>query len=167
MSRIRSFKPIAGKDPRVLILGSMPGAMSLKKRQYYGHPQNSFWKIISKLFGESLNGSYSSKKAVLKKNRIALWDVLRECSREGSSSDSDIKNERPNGIADFLEKHKSIRFVAFNGNSPARYFKKYFQSGNFAQKFVDLPSTSPANTISIGVKLRKWRKELKNSIPAL
>ncbi|MFH1368504.1 MAG: DNA-deoxyinosine glycosylase [Elusimicrobiota bacterium] len=157
---IHSFKPIVGKNPRVLILGTMPGAMSLKKRQYYGHPQNSFWKIIFKLFGITQNDSYRVKKALLKKQRIALWDVLRECSRERSSSDSDIRNERPNRIGDFLKKHKSVKFVAFNGSAPERFIKKQYNAGNFPQKLIKLPSTSPANTITASRKLEQWKKIL-------
>ena len=41
--------PIADKHSRVLVLGTMPGAMSLAKRQYYGHPRNAFWPIMARL----------------------------------------------------------------------------------------------------------------------
>jgi len=34
--RHQAFPPVVGANPRVLILGSAPGVVSLQKRQYYG-----------------------------------------------------------------------------------------------------------------------------------
>ncbi|HLR65957.1 uracil-DNA glycosylase family protein [Virgibacillus alimentarius] len=45
--KLISFSPIIPKTPKVIILGSMPGGMSLKKREYYGNPRNHLrrkWK---------------------------------------------------------------------------------------------------------------------------
>ena len=41
------FEAVAGPDARVLILGTLPSAVSLATGQYYAQPRNAFWHIIS------------------------------------------------------------------------------------------------------------------------
>ena len=43
MNRVHSFPPIVSERSKLIILGSMPGELSLKAGQYYGHPRNAFW----------------------------------------------------------------------------------------------------------------------------
>ena len=47
MTLVHSFEPIVGRDPRIVILGSMPGVVSLQAVQYYANPHNAFWAIIA------------------------------------------------------------------------------------------------------------------------
>ena len=85
MSECQSFDPVADTDSRLLILGSMPGIRSLQMQQYYGHPQNRFWPLLAALLGyQEVPAAYADRKRMLIDNRIALWDVLGCCEREGS-----------------------------------------------------------------------------------
>jgi len=70
------FPSIADKNAKVLILGTMPGEESLRKKQYYAHPRNAFWYIMERLFNIDSKVSYEERKSILKVNHIALWDVL-------------------------------------------------------------------------------------------
>ena len=79
-----SFPPVARADARFLILGSLPGEESLRQVQYYAYRHNAFWRIMGELFSFSPDLPYPERLAALGRNRIALWDSLASCRREGS-----------------------------------------------------------------------------------
>lgn len=138
--RIRCFGYIADENSRVLILGSMPSVKSLEKSEYYAHPQNRFRRVIAAIAGTDYDGSYVQLLENLKTLKIALWDVIGECEREGSS-DAAIKAAVPNDIAGLLGKYPGIEWIATNGSKAAEIFEKTFPGTAFTR----LPSTSPLN----------------------
>lgn len=142
----KSFSPNVNEQSEILILGSMPGVKSLDEQQYYAHPQNRFWKLMGKLCNtENLSDlSYQNKLQILLKNKIALWDVIQSCNRDGSL-DSNIQNETPNNIPELLKKFPKIKVICLNGNKSYSAFKKYFPKLLVQYKCYKLPSTSPAN----------------------
>gem|GEM_PF-6438153 len=73
--KIKGFQPVIQPQARILILGTFPGVKSLKVREYYGHPQNAFWSIMSALFGFPRNAPYQARIDCIRANAIALWDV--------------------------------------------------------------------------------------------
>ena len=163
---ITSFKPLAGRDARVLVLGSMPGQASLEQAQYYAHPQNVFWWIMSELFGFSSDDDYQQKVISIIENGVAVWDVLAQCERQGSL-DSSIKfdSEVANPIIDFLQEHQKIKAIFLNGQKAAKSFEKHIKA-NIANiddyQLYTLPSTSPAHaSLTKYQKLQKWQLILK------
>lgn len=149
MPQVQSFDPVIGSDPRVLILGSMPGVASLEARQYYAHPRNAFWPIMANLFGIDWADSYDEKIKQFKELPLVLWDVLKSCQRDGSL-DSNIAQDQlePNAIAELLFQHPSITLIVFNGAAAEKYFlqkvaKSIQELGRV--ELVRLPSTSPAH----------------------
>ncbi len=160
--KIYSFPSLSNAKAKVLLLGTMPGEMSLALNEYYGHPRNHFWKLLAAIFEEELPQSYSEKKKMLRRNGIAVWDVLQTCERQGSL-DSAIVKEVPNDFTSFLEEHPNIKLIAFNGQKAASFFKKYVKL-NVDFKYITLPSTSPANAgKSFDQKLQDW-KSIKEAI---
>lgn len=157
-NRISSFPPIIDDNSKILILGSIPGVKSLEKQQYYGHPQNKFWKIIFELFHKEFTEDYDDRIAVLKKNNIALWDVIDSCERKGSL-DSEIKNEEANQIEELLESYPNIKAVFCNGGKSYKNLQKLLGK-NFRIPIYLLPSTSPLHTISFERKFEEWNKVL-------
>jgi len=163
-----SFPPVVGEKPRLLILGSMPGERSLAMRQYYGHPQNSFWRIMGKLCGAGHERPYKERLETLKRNGVALWDVLKHCAREGSG-DGDIRpdSEIPNAIGELLAAHPTIGAVAFNGSKARQAFRRHIwphlsETIKKRLTILELPSTSPACArIPFAEKLRRWNAALK------
>jgi hypoxanthine-DNA glycosylase len=157
---IHSFEPIVDDKCRVLILGTMPGVMSLKKQQYYGYDQNAFWRIIYGLFGQIPDEDYELRKAFILRQQIAVWDVLMACEREGSS-DGDIKNPVPNDFADLYSRYPDLGSVCFNGGPAERLYRRFIEkpgSDRFSPRnYYSLPSTSPAYTIGFERKLEQWR----------
>lgn len=138
-----SFPPIADQHARVLILGTMPGDESLRLQQYYAHPRNRFWKLIAAIFDETLPASYEDRKKVALKHHLAIWDVAETAEREGSL-DSAIVNETPHDLDGFLDDHKTVELVCFNGQKASKLFDKYFARRD-GIRYTTLPSTSPAN----------------------
>jgi hypoxanthine-DNA glycosylase len=138
-----SFPPIADENAQVLILGTMPGDESLRRQEYYTHPRNRFWKLIAATFNETLPSSYEDRKTLLHKHHLALWDVAETAEREGGL-DSKIVNERPHDLDGFLDDHKKIELVCFNGQKTSVLFDKYFIRRKTI-RYMTLPSTSPAN----------------------
>ncbi len=144
-----SFPPVARADAEILVLGSMPGEKSLEMQQYYAHPANLFWKFMAEARGLPQNATYQERLAAMTEARVALWDVLRQCEREGSL-DSDIRthSERPNDIAALLQKFRLIRRICFNGQKAAAAFRRHVLPHLPAVRIFEmlvLPSTSPAN----------------------
>jgi hypoxanthine-DNA glycosylase len=156
--RIFSFPPIIDNNSKILILGSIPGAKSLEKQQYYAHPQNKFWKIIFELFNEKFTEDYAEKIDVLKQHYIALWDVIDSCERKGSL-DSEIKNEEANQIEELLEKYPNIQVLFCNGGKSYKNLQKVLGK-NFRIPIELMPSTSPLHTVSFERKLEQWKKIL-------
>lgn len=154
-----SFSPIANKDTEILILGTMPGEKSLLLQEYYAHPRNKFWKILSSITKEPLPSTYKEKQAFLLKKRLGIWDVAHSANRKGSL-DSAIQNEVPNDIRGFIKSHPKLKVIAFNGAKAESLFDKYFErSGNITH--FSLPSSSPANTgFTFEALCERWEKIL-------
>ena len=162
MKNCKSFKPSINNNSKILILGSMPGVKSLEEQQYYAHPQNRFWKVMSVVCNEPKlhEYSYELKLKNLLKNNIALWDTIKSCKREGSL-DSDIQDETPNDIKGLLKKYPNIKTICLNGNKSYTAFKKYFPDLLEKYTCLKMPSTSPANArYSLDTLIQDWAKVL-------
>ena len=152
---LEGLAPVIHADTRLVVLGSFPGAASLAAQQYYGHPRNALWPLLSALWGEDLVAlDYPGRLAALRRRRVGLWDVYRRCEREGSL-DSAIRQPVPNDLASLGTLAPGLRAVAHNGAESARSRRITASLG------VDvhaLPSTSPANASwSFARKLAAWR----------
>lgn len=164
-----AFDAIIGNNPRVLILGSMPGRASLNTFEYYAHPRNSFWWIMATLFDFDLTSSYQHRCQQLINNKIAVWDVLYDCERPGSLDSAIIKHsEEPNDFQMLLTKHESLTKIIFNGAAAEKIFQRYnaqlmsnITANGQMIKCHRCPSTSPAYaSISQYDKLNEWADAL-------
>jgi hypoxanthine-DNA glycosylase len=154
-----SFAPISNEETLVLILGSLPGEKSLAMNEYYGHPRNRFWKIIAKFTNNNFPTTYSEKKELLLKNKIAVWDIVKQGDRKGSL-DTAILNEMPNDIDVFIATHKKLKAIFFNGKKTELLYDKYLQRKEKLH-YYSLPSTSPANAAFSDEKLYEHWKQIQ------
>ena len=162
MTQVYSFPPVSDARAQVLILGSMPGVMSLRLQRYYGHPQNAFWRIVGELLGFDAAGGYAQRTAALVERKVALWDVLAACVRQGSLDSSiDGGSIVPNDFPAFFARHPGIRRVCFNGAAAERVYRKHVLPRLVMPQepqYVRLPSTSPAHAgMPYAVKVQAWR----------
>ena len=142
ISIVHPFPPLYDAESRVLILGSFPSVRSREAMFFYGHPQNRFWKVLAELFDEDVPRTTEEKRAMILRNRLALWDSIRSCTITGSS-DSSVRDVVPNDISGIISGSK-IEKIFCNGALSHRMYMKYIfpETGI---KAVKLPSTSPAN----------------------
>jgi len=153
---IRSLDPKIYKTSRVLILGTMPGPESIRKKQYYANPRNQFWKIIYRVLRgrDEPPSDYKTRIKFLRENGIALWDVLESCERNGAI-DSKIRNGKPNDFKAFLQNSPNLKRIFFNGKKAGQCFEKVGYPADVG--CVWLPSTSPANArMTLEEKIGCW-----------
>jgi hypoxanthine-DNA glycosylase len=160
------FPPIAAANARVLVLGSLPGRVSLEKHQYYAQPHNAFWKIMGRLFGAAPELPYERRLEVLRAHRVAVWDVLAAGERSGSLDSAIVTSSIVvNDFGAFFGAHCEIRLVCFNGNKAAELYRRRvlpeLSPAVAALETQLLPSTSPAHASrTFAEKLARWSAAL-------
>lgn len=160
----KGLEPVADSESEYLILGTLPGKVSLQTQRYYANSSNYFWRIISSIFDEDIPDSYEDKLDLLKRHHIALWDVLKSASRE-SSLDSDIMNPEANDVLGFISTHPNLRVIGLNGKKAEDYFEKFIKIHNLPEniRVVSLPSSSSTNTHhKLDAKISVWNLILKS-----
>ena len=141
----------------MLILGNMPSVMSLAAAEYYGNPRNAFWRIAGELFGFEVDEPYPRRVEALRRNGVAVWDVLHSCRRPGSlDSAVDPASMVANDFAAFFAAHPAIERVYFNGAAAQHNYARLVCI-DADVSYLRLPSTSPAQTMSYTDKLAAWR----------
>ena len=154
---LRGLPPIADPDARLLVLGNMPSVMSLAAAEYYGNPRNTFWCIAGALFGFEVDEPYPRRAEALRRNGVAVWDVLQSCRRPGSlDSAVDPASMVANDFAAFFAAHPAIERVYFNGAAAQHNYARLVRI-DADVSYLRLPSTSPAQTMSYTDKLAAWR----------
>ncbi|OZD04604.1 DNA-deoxyinosine glycosylase [Rhodococcus sp. 06-235-1A] len=165
MNVVHSFDPIVGPGATTLILGSMPGVASLAAQQYYAHPRNAFWPIMGTLFGAGPELLYDERVESLRNHGVAVWDVLRLCTREGSLDSAIVESSiETNDFEDFFAENPGVGRVFFNGAKAAESYRRYVAKGLQLPhvEFTRLPSTSPAHaSLDLATKTQEWSSALR------
>ncbi len=152
---VHPFDPIYDPTSKILILGSVPSVLSRHNGFYYGNPQNRFWRVMARLFGQTLPASDAERRQLLLANHVALWDVIGTCRIQGSS-DASITEPVPNDLNGLIQP-LSIQRIYCNGRAAARFYEDY-RKQHGTMPCVVLPSTSPANArYSLDDLIRSWQ----------
>lgn len=159
MTEIHPIPPLYSKNSEILILGSFPSVKSRENEFFYAHPQNRFWKVLSAVFNSPLPQNTDEKKELVLRNKLALFDVIKQCDIKGSG-DSTIKNVIPNDLSPILD-NSDIKKIILNGKTAEKYYKKYL-SPVINIDYVTLPSTSPANAAySLDRLIEEWKEFIR------
>ncbi len=159
------LQPVYAKYSRVMILGSMPSALSLQKGQYYGNPRNAMWPILFSLLEEPFQQEYEKRLQIILQHGLALWDMAYSCEREGSA-DSRMRQITPNHLEWILQECPELAAFAFNGKKSYELFCHFYHLQNgllFGRKleYLVMPSTSPAYAaLRVEQKQEAWSKIL-------
>ena len=147
------------RNPKILILGTMPGKQSRTAGEYYSNKNNCFWEMIATICEKKHPLNDMQKVQCLNKLKIGLWDVYKSCEIQGSL-DKNIRKPMPNNFDEFFKKYKWIDKIVFNGKRPMREFRRIEKKCKIAQYAA--PSTSGSNTyLSKDKKIEEWGKYLK------
>lgn len=153
----RCFDAVVDQRTRLLVLGSLPGEKSLALQEYYGNRQNKFWLLMSEVIGvELVPLDYSSRLKALLEHGVGLWDVVAEAHRHGSL-DSRIRARNDNDLCALLARHPNIKAIGFNGGTAAKLGMKVLGSHAANYQIEELPSSSPAYTLSYAKKAVRWQ----------
>ena len=152
---LQGLGPVLDAGTRLVVLGSFPGVASLNAQQYYGHPRNQFWPILSALWATDLTQApYAARLAAARAHGLGLWDVYASCRREGSL-DSAIEAPQLIDLDDLQRRAPMLQAIAHNGGESARAMRHTLALGVAVYR---LPSTSPANASwGFDRKLAAWR----------
>lgn len=151
----RCFPPVVHPATRVLIVGSLPGAVSLAAGRYYAHPRNQFWQLSGAVIGVDLTGlGYERRLEALLAAGIGLWDTVAAAVRPGSL-DADIELHEASDLAGLASTLPGLAAIGFNGGTSARIGRRQL-GGSSTWALVDLPSSSPAFTAPFEEKRARW-----------
>ena len=150
------FPPVTRPDTRLLLLGSLPGAISLAAQRYYAHPQNQFWRLMSAVTGRDLVPlAYEDRLAALLDAGVGLWDTVAAATREGSL-DAAIRLHEASDLAGLVATLPALRAIGFNGATSAKIGRRQLEPAP-SLALVDLPSSSPAYAaLSFEGKRERW-----------
>lgn len=142
---VEGFPPLMCHEPRVLILGTIPGEKSISANEYYCDNRNRMWKMLAELATQKLPTNYSEKKVLLEQLHVVLWDYYQSVERT-NSTDKGILKGTPNDIVGFVRKNPTITKIAINGYKKYNMFGEKLQN-QFGQsiKVFRLPETSGSN----------------------
>ena len=155
MTLKRAFDPVVDARTRLLILGSLPGDASLKAGQYYGHPQNGFWRLVGGVIRRDLVAlPYPERLEALRAAGVGLWDVIASAERPGSL-DAAIRKVEAADLNRLVDDLPLLRAVGFNGGTAARLGRRSL-TPRPGLRLIDLPSSSPAYTRPLAEKAAAW-----------
>ena len=149
--------PIAARNARLFILGSLPGDASLAAQRYYAHPTNQFWRLLGEVLVEPLAElEYDARLERLASRGVGLWDVVASAERAGSL-DGAIRQAGHNPIERLLEEFPRLEAIAFNGGTASKVGRKLLGVASSVE-LIDLPSSSAAYTRPFAEKAAVWRQ---------
>lgn len=151
----RSFGPVVDARTRVLVLGSLPGEESLARAQYYAHPRNQFWRLMSDVVERPLVPlAYPERLQALLDAGVGLWDAIGSAMRRGSL-DASIRAPEANALADVAAGLPRLAAVGFNGGKSWTLGRPRL-SHIPGLALLPLPSSSPAYTLPFAHKRTAW-----------
>lgn len=160
MKVVHAFAPVYDAASRKLLLGTMPSPQSVRHGFYYSHPQNRFWPLLARLFGEEHPPvSPEQKRAFALRHQLALWDVLATCEIRGAA-DASIRQPVPNDIP-WLLQQAPITHIFTTGKMAHKLYEQLVFPVT-RRHAIYLPSTSPANQAHFPFDklLETWKETL-------
>lgn len=140
---IHPIPPVFDADSRILILGSFPSVKSRESCFFYGHPQNRFWKLLTRLRKEGIPTFRRGKEGISAAEPLAVWDTIHQLfhRKDPATVPSATLSQTTSPL--FWITLPSRRFTQTAGCLEKMYDR--FCRKQTGIEAIKLPSTSPAN----------------------
>ncbi|OEG70637.1 hypothetical protein ATZ36_16755 [Candidatus Endomicrobiellum trichonymphae] len=119
MSETHPFKPFAPRGATTLIIGTFPPLVQYRDFKFY-YPNNTgnrFWIIMEYVFNYKFqywkdDAAAEERKALFKKEHIAITDMIEKCIRtNGNSSDKNLGEIEFRNVYKLLKDRPAIQKV--------------------------------------------------------
>lgn len=137
------------------VLGSFPSVRSRQIGFYYGHPQNRFWRVLERLYGQPCRRIQRDAAPSCSVTAWPCGTCWPACDIVGSS-DASIRHAVPNDVPALLASG-GIKRVFCNGQRAYALYLRYLDAA-CGLPVAALPFTSAANAAwSLERLTEAWR----------
>ncbi|HBH11851.1 MAG TPA: DNA-deoxyinosine glycosylase, partial [Clostridiales bacterium] len=167
MPIIYGLAPVIKINTEILLVGTLPGTLSLQTRKYYADPRNNFWRILERIYKEDMPSDYPSRCTYLLNRKIGIWDVLKCAYREGAT-DKRISNAIINDYKAMVTHYPSLRKIVILGTTADKYYEKGIRQSKIPQdlQHIIVQSSSPTpgkNVLLLDQKIIQWKTAILSS----
>ena len=148
----QGLEPLVCNEPKILILGSLPGDISIESQEYYANHKNFFWRIIATITGSPVPLSYPAKKGdACAKSYCPLgclcrsrtyWQQRREYPWRRVQWHSRIYQKEPDNINNCVQREKGSQVLRAILEKASRHDKHSRTSAH-----LRMPKHKPGNPL--------------------
>ena len=125
---------------QTLVLVSMPSVDSEIDQFYFADSSNRFWPVMGAIFNMPCE-THEERLAILEKNHIGIWSVVKSCLRYLSREDT-MQDIVLNDISGFMKEHPQISRILCVSHDALRLLQEADGAAGALAVYVPSPSAA-------------------------